>query len=89
MTGANWSPGTEEDQTPYINELTGVDFILAVLAILVKHYSIIIGAIIIALDYELALKMCATLDSLSIRMKSFDIFQTIKNRLDMLSIEVL
>ena len=40
LTGANWSPGTKNNQTAYRNELTGVDCILAVLVILVKHYNI-------------------------------------------------
>ena len=62
LTGANWSPGTKEDQTAYRSELTGVDFILAVLSILVKHYSIKKGAITIAFDCDLALKTCAKFD---------------------------
>ena len=81
LTGDNWSPGTKEDQTAYRSELTGVDCILAVLAILVKHYNIKKGAITIAFDCETALKTCAKSDQLSIKMKCFDILQDIRNRL--------
>ena len=88
LTGANWSSGTKEDQFLYRSELIVVDCILAVLEILVKHYSIKKGAITIALDCESALKTCAKLDSLSIKMKSFNILQDIRKRLDMLTIEV-
>jgi len=89
LMGANWSPGTKEDQTPYRSKLTGVDYILAVLAILVKRYSIKKGVISIALDCDSVLKTCAKLDPLSMKMKIFDILQDIRNRLDMLLIEVL
>ena len=88
LTGANWSPGTKEDQTPYRSELTGVDSILAVLAILVRHYNIKKGAITIAFDCETALKTCSKSDPLSIKMKCFDILQDIRNRLEILPIEV-
>ena len=53
-----------------------------------KHYSIEKVAITIAFDCDLALKMCAKSDPLSIKIKSFDILQDIRNRLDMLPIEV-
>ena len=88
LTDVNWSPGTKEDQTAYRNKLTEVDCILAVLAIFVKHYSIKKGAITIAFDCDSALKMCAESDPLSIDMKCFDILQEIRNRLDILPIEV-
>ena len=88
MTGANWSPGTKENQTVYRSKLTGVDCILAVLAILVKHYNIKKGAITIAFDCATALKTCAKSDPLSIKIKCFDVLQDIRNRLDILSIEV-
>ena len=87
-TGANWSPGTKEDQTDYRSKSTGVDCILAVLAILVKHYNIKKGAITIAFDYDTALKTCAKSDPLSIDMKCFDILRDIRNRVDILPIEV-
>ena len=88
LTGTNWSPGTKEDQTPYKSELTGVDCILAVLVILMKHYNIKKGAITIALDCESALKTCAKSDPLSIEIKSFDILQDIRKILNILLIEV-
>ena len=88
LTGTNWSPGTKEDQTAYRSELTGVDCILAVLAILVRHYKIKKGAITIAFDCATALKTCAKTDPLSINMKCFDILQDIRNRMDILPIEV-
>ena len=66
LTGANWSPGTKEDQTAYRSKLTGVDSILAVLAILVRHYNIKNGAITIAFNCKTALKTCSKLDQLSI-----------------------
>ena len=40
LMGENWSPGTKEDQTTYRIELTGIDCILVVLAVLVKNYRI-------------------------------------------------
>ena len=40
LAGANWSPGTKDNQTAYKSELRGVNCILVVLAILVKHYNI-------------------------------------------------
>ena len=89
LTGANQSPGTKEDQTAYRSELTKVDCILAVLAILVELYSIKKGATTIAFDCDSALKTCAKSNPLSIQMKSFDILQDIRNRLNMLPIEVL
>ena len=52
LMGANCSLGTKEDQNAYKSELTQVNCILAVLAILVKHYNIKKGAITIALDCE-------------------------------------
>ena len=73
----------------YRSELTGVDCILAVLAILVRHYKIKKGAITIAFDCATALKTCAKTDPLSINMKCFDILQDIRNRMDILPIEVL
>ena len=53
-----------------------------------EHYSIKKLAITIALDCELALKTCAKSDPLFIKMKSFDILQDVRKRLDMLPIEV-
>ena len=89
LTGTNRSLGTKKDQTAYRNELTGVDFILAVLTISVEHYSIKKGSITIAFNCNLALETCAKSDPLSIDIKSFDNLQGIRNRLDILPIEVL
>ena len=88
LTGANWSPGTKEDKTAYRSEITGVDSILAVLAILVRYYNTKKGAITIVFDCETALKTCTKSDPLSIKMKCFDIPQDIRNRFEILPIEV-
>ena len=88
FSSANWSPGTKEDQTPYRSESTGVDCILAVLAILAKHYNIKIGVNAIALYCESSLKTSDKSDPPSIKMKCFDILQDIRKRLHILPIEV-
>lgn len=88
MTGRNWSPGTKEDQTPYRSKLTSVVSILAVIAILVRHYNIKKGAITIAFGCETAFKTCSKLEPLSIQMKCFDILQDIRKRLEILPIVV-
>ena len=59
------------------------------MAILVRHYKIKKGAITIAFDCATALKTCAKTDPLSIDMKCFDILQDIRNRMDILPIDVL
>ena len=76
LTDANWSSGTKDDQTAYRSELPGVDYILAVLAILVKQYNIKKGAISIAFDCETALKTCAKSNPLSIKMKCLTFYKT-------------
>ena len=85
---ANWSPGTKEDQSPYIRVLIGAYCIVAVLAILVKYYNIKKRAITLALDYESALKSWAKLDPVSIQIKCFDILQDVRNRLELFPIKV-
>ena len=61
---------------------------MAVLAILVKHNNILKKTITIVFDCATALKTCAKSDPLSIDMKCFDILQDIRNRVDILPIEV-
>ena len=82
------TPGLKADQSPLRSELIGVNSILLVLAILVKHFDIVDGAITIALDCEGTLNRISNGEPLNISMKSFDILQDIRNRLDALPITV-
>ena len=88
LLGFNWVPGTQDDQSAYLSELSGIDGFLTMFEVIVFYHGLTCGFLTIGIDCLPAMDRARSTLPLCSDLPNFDLLQDIHYQIWALLIEL-